>query len=763
MTFSANLGFPRIGPHRELKTAVEGFWKGKVTAAQLARTASELRRAAWAFQKDAGLDLIPANDFSLYDHVLDMTALLGAVPPRYHWKGGQVDLDTYFAMARGAQREGLDVTAMEMTKWFDTNYHYIVPEFHEGQTFALSSEKPFAEFKEAAQAAGRERVKPVLLGPLSYVLLGKAKSGKVSPLHDVLPKILPVYEEITARFAKAGAAWLQFDEPCLVQDRNAGELQALQNAYARIAAARGAMKLWVQTYFGHAGDSYETLVNLPVQAVGLDFVRGARNSDFVRQKGFPADKLLAAGVVDGRNIWLNHLENSLALLRELAGHAKGGLAVTPSCSLLHVPYDVSEERDLDVELRSWLAFARQKVQEVVRLARALDGERDEAFFATNAAALKSRAESPRTRHAGVRERMARTGEAEARRGLPAAERLKLQQKRLNLPAFPTTTIGSFPQTAEVRQARHRFRAGEMTEKDYEKFLQEKTREVIRLQEDIGLDVLVHGEFERNDMVEYFGEFLEGFAFTRNGWVQSYGSRCVKPPVVFGDVLRPAPMTVSWSAFAQAQTLKPMKGMLTGPVTILNWSFVRDDIPRSETCVQIALAIRGEAADLEKAGIRVIQIDEPALREGLPLRRGEWQSYLDWAVRCFRVASSGVRDDTQIHTHMCYSEFGDIIQAISDLDADVISIENSRSDLELLRVFRNFRYDKHIGPGVYDIHSPRVPSAGEMQRNLEAAAGVLPPANLWVNPDCGLKTRGTEETVPSLRNMVEAARRMRQAG
>jgi 5-methyltetrahydropteroyltriglutamate--homocysteine methyltransferase len=760
VTFVFNLGFPRIGRRRELKKATEGYWKGAVSEKGLREAAREIRRANWIFQKDAGLDSIPCNDFSFYDHVLDTVALLGAVPPRYGWKGGTVDLDTYFAMARGAQREGLDVTAMEMTKWFDTNYHYIVPEFYQNQEFRLSSKKPFEEFEEAKAVVGK-RARPVLVGPLSFVLLGKAKDEGVSPLRDVLPKVLDVYKEALGRLSAAGAEWVQFDEPCLVQDRSSEDLEALKRAYQALAEAKGGAKILVATYFGHVGDAYDALAALPVDGVAFDLVRGRRNLDFLREKGFPPEKTFVAGVVDGRNVWLNDLEASLGLLQDARKHGAGErLAVAPSCSLLHTPVDADQESALDTELRSWLTFAKQKVRETAALARALDGRRDEAFFEANRKALESRRTSKRTRNPQVRERVKKILASRPGRSTPAGERLKIQRERLPLPSFPTTTIGSFPQTQEVRKARLRFRKKEMSEDAYKAFLKEKTRDVVRLQEDIGLDVLVHGEFERNDMVEYFGELLDGFAFTQYGWVQSYGSRCVKPPVIFGDVARPRPMTTEWIGYAQSLTKKPLKGMLTGPVTILTWSFVRDDQPRSETCAQIAAALRDEVLDLESEGIRIVQIDEPTLREGMPLRKEERPEYLDWAVRSFLISSSGVRDETQIHTHMCYCEFGDIMESISALDADVLYIENSRSDQELLDVFKKFRYDKGVGPGVYDIHSPRVPGVEEMEKNLRDAARVLDPGLLWVNPDCGLKTRGFEETTPTLKNMVAAAKRMR---
>jgi 5-methyltetrahydropteroyltriglutamate--homocysteine methyltransferase len=758
VALSSTLGYPRIGRDRELKRACEAYWKGALSAEEVHRTAAELRRAHWQAQRAAGIDLIPCNDFSLYDTVLDAVALIGAVPPRYHRDGQTVNLDTYFAMARGAQRAGLDVTAMEMTKWFDTNYHYIVPEWHSGQRFHLASGKPFDELAEA-QAQGVP-ARPVLVGPLTLVLLGKPQEDGVDLLGATLDGILEVYAQVVARLAAAGATWIQLDEPCLVQDRTPAELAALRRAYAELAAHKGDARLLVQTYYGHVGDAFETLAALPVDAIGLDFVRGPRNLELLRRYGLPEGMHLAAGVVDGRNVWRADLDAALTLLEDVADMVRPErILVTPSCSLLHVPYDATRETSLDPELRGWLAFAEQKLAEVVTLTRGLNEGRAAVAgeLQASAAVQEQRRTSPRVHDPAVRRRMADVANG-ARP--PFAERQAAQRERLDLPALPTTTIGSFPQTAEVRRMRRRFEAGEITAEEYERFMEQAIAAAIRLQERLGLDVLVHGEFERSDMVEYFGEQLSGFAFTRHGWVQSYGSRCVRPPIIFGDVARPRPMTVRWSAYAQSLTQKPVKGMLTGPVTILNWSFVRDDQPRRETCRQIALALRDEVADLERAGLRVIQIDEPALREGLPLRRAEWAAYLEWAVACFRLAASGAGPATQVHTHMCYSQFDDIIDAISALDADVLSIENSRSGGELLDVFKQTGYDKEIGPGVYDIHSPRVPPEDEIVAMLRATTAVLPAERVWVNPDCGLKTRAWEEVTPALEHMVAAARRLR---
>ena len=768
MTQSTIVGYPRIGRSRELKRATERYWDGRVTREDLLETGASLRLEAWERMRDAEIDLIPSNTFSYYDQVLDTSAMVGAVPARYGWdaESRTIDLDLCFAMARGEQDATRDVTAMEMTKWFDTNYHYIVPELTADQRFALTSTKALDEYLEAREA-GIETM-PVLLGPVSYLLLGKVhgEDGEVDHGFDrlsLLDALLPVYEELLGRLAAAGAAWIQIDEPTLVQDRTREELDALATALERLAAASGSAKLLVQTYFGDVDTAYHTLLNAPIDGMGLDLVRGQRNLDLVRRHG-TRGKHLAAGVVDGRNVWINDLGASRATLEELRDIVGvDRLLVSTSCSTMHVPIELDRESDLDDELRSWLAFANEKIDEVATLTRALEGDEAAvaASFAANEAALESRRTAERTNNRAVRERLLATGAEDYSRPGSVLERQTAQGARLRLPRFPTTTIGSFPQTPELRRARRAHNRGDIATEEYEAAIEAEIERVIRLQEEIGLDVLVHGEPERNDMVEYFGEQLDGFAFTRFGWVQSYGSRYVKPPIVFGDVSRPAPMTVRWATYAQSLTSHPVKGMLTGPVTILNWSFVRDDQPRAETCRQIALAIRDEVVDLEAAGIQVIQIDEPALREGLPLRQSDWTAYLAWSVACFRLAASGVRDDTQIHTHMCYAEFNDIIEAISDLDADVISIENSRSDAELLEVFRDFEYDKGIGLGVYDIHSPRVPPTEEMAHRLEQALDRVAERLIWVNPDCGLKTRRYEETVPSLEHLVAAAQRLRE--
>ncbi|MBR1221209.1 5-methyltetrahydropteroyltriglutamate--homocysteine S-methyltransferase [Bradyrhizobium sp. U87765 SZCCT0131] len=768
----ATLGTPRIGPRRELKTALESFWAGKSDEKTLLEAASGLRAANWARQAARGVNVIPSNDFSLYDQVLDTSVMVGAIPARYGWTGGDVPLATYFAMARGSRPEAQEqacthghhghdhgVPAQEMTKWFDTNYHYMVPEFRRGQTFALSSHKPIDEYREA-RALGYQ-TRPVLLGPVTYLRLGKSEDEKVDVL-SLLPALLPVYVDVLRRLAAEGAEWVQLDEPCLVLDFDDAARAVLSDAYAAFAREVPQIKIMLTTYFGGLGDNAATVLSLPVAGLHLDLVRAPRQLDTVLARA-PSQIVLSLGVIDGRNIWRSNLPALLDRLAPVvAARGAAGVQIAPSCSLLHVPIDLSLETSFDTDLKSWLAFAVQKMDELSVLGRALAGDRagvSEAIAASGAAAAARRA-SPKVHSQAVADRVAAATAAMGGRTSAFAARAAVQRARFQLPAFPTTTIGSFPQTAEVRKARAAHDKGQLDDASYHKFLQDETARTIRWQEDIGLDVLVHGEFERNDMVQYFGEQLAGFAFTRYGWVQSYGSRCVRPPILFGDVSRPAPMTVAWWTFAQSLTTRPVKGMLTGPVTILNWSFVRDDVPRSAACRQIALAIRDEVVDLEKAGAAMIQIDEAALREGLPLRRDEWAAYLDWAVECFRIAASGVRDDTQIHTHMCYSEFNDIIGAIGAMDADVISIETSRSRMELLEAFRTYRYPNEIGPGVYDIHSPRVPDVSEMTELLTLARQRLADDQLWINPDCGLKTRRWEEVEPALVNMVAAAREVR---
>ncbi|SDE68924.1 5-methyltetrahydropteroyltriglutamate--homocysteine S-methyltransferase [Rhodospira trueperi] len=755
MTRSAILGFPRIGAHRDLKKAVEAHWKGQLDHAGLNRVAADLRARHWTTQKGVGIDVIPSNDFSFYDQVLDMTAALGAVPARFGHDGGPVGLNTLFAMARGTD----DAPAMEMTKWFDTNYHYIVPELHTGQQFTLSTTKAVDEFNEA-KALGIE-TRPVLIGPVTWLSLGKAKEPGFDPL-SLLEAVLPVYVELLSRLASAGAEWVQMDEPILALDLTEAQRKTLKRAYGLLSEV--GPKLMLATYFEGLRDNTELATGLPVSGLHIDLVRAPDQLDAVLE-ALRDDAVLSLGVIDGRNVWRADLEAALGPVdTAVARLGPDRVQVAPSCSLLHTPVDLDLETGLDAELRSWMAFSVQKLGEVVTLATAARTDRAVVAdtLAASSEAAAARRTSTRIHDAAVAARLAAVTPADTRRHSPFPDRQAAQRARLGLPAFPTTTIGSFPQTTEVRQKRAAFRRGDIDQAAYDGFLKDETERTVRIQEELGLDVLVHGEFERNDMVEYFGEHLSGFAFTRNGWVQSYGSRCVKPPVIFGDVSRPEPMTVGWSSYAQSLTARPMKGMLTGPVTILNWSFVRDDVPRSQTCRQIALAIRDEVVDLEAAGIGVIQIDEPALREGLPLRTTDWDAYLAWAVESFRLASSGVADETQIHTHMCYCEFNDIMPSIAALDADVISIETSRSDMELLDAFVDFHYPNEIGPGVWDIHAPRVPPMEEMRRMLEKAAKVLPADNLWVNPDCGLKTRGWPEVKASLENLVTAARSLRQS-
>ncbi len=753
-----NLGFPRIGAQRELKKAVESFWQGRSSEADLVAAGRSLRRAHWLKQREAGIDLIPSNDFSFYDQMLDLTCLVGNVPERFRAEDGSVSLETYFALARGRESTCGCGSACEMTKWFDTNYHYIVPEFDGSTNFSLSGSKPFDEYLEAKSLG--IQTKPILIGPLTYLHLGKSTEAGFDRL-ALLEKLLPVYGEILSRLAESGATWVQFDEPILALDLDESWREAFARAYQSLRAVSPKLSLLVATYFGELRENLTVATSLPVDALHIDLTRGGGELDEVLRH-LPGSKRLSLGVVDGRNIWRNDFESSLVqITRAQRVLSPERLLIAPSCSLLHVPVTLKQETTLDEEVKSWLAFAEEKLREVRSLADLAAGRGDAVAAYKNRVALHSRRASGRTFRADVRARSAAVQPGDAQRATPFAERLRLQHAELGLPKFPTTTIGSFPQTTEVRQARARWKRGELSGADYNAFLRERTAECVKFQEDVGLDVLVHGEFERNDMVEYFGEQLDGFVFTALGWVQSYGSRCVKPPIIFGDVHRPAPMTVEWSAYAQSLTSRPMKGMLTGPVTILQWSFVRDDIPHSETTRQIALAIRDEVCDLEAAGLKVIQIDEPALREGLPLRRCDWPAYLAWAGEAFRLSASGVKDETQIHTHMCYCEFNDIIASIAALDADVISIETSRSQMDLLEAFVTFRYPNGIGPGVWDIHSPRVPTTDEMLRLLQKGAAVLPSENLWVNPDCGLKTRGWKETKEALAHLVEAARELRQ--
>ncbi|MFZ5677056.1 MAG: 5-methyltetrahydropteroyltriglutamate--homocysteine S-methyltransferase [Pseudomonadota bacterium] len=765
---TASLGFPRIGRRRELKFALENYWAGKSPVEELLTIAKELRKTNWLLQQKCGIDFIPSNDFSLYDQMLDMSAVVGAIPKIYERPGSGVSPDLYFAMARGGeakicahghQHQTSGVPALEMTKWFDTNYHYMVPELTGDQAFALTSTKPVDEFLEAKALGIHTR--PVVVGPVTYLLLAKIKDGGAEPL-PLLPSLLPVYVELLRKLAAAGAQWVQIDEPVLVLDLTPDAKAAFTAAYETLAREVPELKLMLTTYFGGMGDNADLALKLPVAGLHVDLCAAPEQAEAVLSKARP-DLKLSLGVVNGRNIWRNDLAATLGWVGRYAGHA-GGIVIAPSCSLLHVPVDLDLETGLDPEIRSWFAFATQKIEEVALLARGLahGAIAVAAELARSDEAVRDRKESPKIHDRAVQLRARGVKHEMTLRRSPFAARRRAQGKRLGLPAFPTTTIGSFPQTSDVRKARSDFGKGMLSQADYDAFLRRETEKAVRWQEEIGIDVLVHGEFERNDMVQYFGERLAGHVFTKHGWVQSYGSRCVRPPVIFGDVSRPKPMTVEWSSYAQSLTPRPMKGMLTGPVTILQWSFVRDDLARADVCRQLALAIRDEVVDLEKAGIGIIQIDEPAIREGLPLRRTEWKAYLDWAVECFRLAAAGVADETQIHTHMCYSEFNDIIAAIGAMDADVISIETSRSKMELLDAFVSYRYPNEIGPGVYDIHSPRVPDAEEMAALLGKATAHLSPDQVWVNPDCGLKTRRWEEVRPALVNMVAAAGRLRMA-
>ncbi len=763
-----NLGFPRIGADRELKKALEAYWRGDLNREQLESTGRELRRAHWQLQADAGLDLIPTGDFAWYDQVLTLSATLGNIPARHRNADGSVDIDVLFRMARGRAPTGTPATACEMTKWFDTNYHYLVPEFSADQRFALSWTQIIDETREAV-ALGH-RVKPVLLGPLSYLYLGKEQEEGLDRL-TLLDQLLPVYRQLLQALVDAGAEWIQIDEPILVLDLPTPWRQAFEGCYHNLQNTPA--KLLLATYFGGLEDNLSTALELPVAGLHIDAVRAPGQLLPVLDR-LSGHKVLSVGVVDGRNIWRNDLQASLTLLQEASQRLGERLWLAPSCSLLHSPVDLERERDQGVRvldpagikdsdpLISWLAFAKQKVAEVVTLAQLLRGNpaAQSALEASNRAA-QSRRESPLIHKPEVQQRPRQISEPLWQRQSPFATRIAKQQALLQLPLFPTTTIGSFPQTTEIRQIRRDYKQLRLSAAEYNNRIRQEIADTIARQEQLGIDMLVHGEAERNDMVEYFGEQLDGFAFTRFGWVQSYGSRCVKPPIIYGDVSRPSPITVQWARYAQSLSDKPVKGMLTGPITMLCWSFERNDQPAETTATQIALALRDEVLDLEAAGIRAIQIDEPAIREGLPLRDKDRAHYLDWAVKAFRISAAGVQDDTQIHTHMCYSEFNDIIANIAALDADVITIETSRSHGELLQAFEDFEYPNDIGPGVYDIHSPNVPEVDTMVSLLKRAARNIPAERLWVNPDCGLKTRGWPETEAALKNMVEAAKVLRE--
>lgn len=760
MTTTHNLGFPRIGARRELKFALESYWKGESSRDALKALGAELRQRHW--QDQAGIDLVPVGDFAFYDQVLDMSFTLGNLPERVRGFHGDA-LDNYFRVARGRSAQSAEdhagccggVAAGEMTKWFDTNYHYIVPEFTSATEFRLDASRILEQLAEA-KAQG-VKAKPVLVGPVTYLSIGKAKDD--SDKLALLPRLLPVYAELLDALAAQGAEWVQIDEPLLVTELDADWQHAFNTAYHHLKAAK--VKILLATYFGQLQENKYLAANLPVAGLHVDAING-RDDVVPLLSMLPAHKVLSLGVINGRNIWKSDLAAILDWLEPLAQRLGERLWIAPSCSLLHVPVDLASEQKLDAEVKWWLAYALQKLEELRVLATALrhgrDAVKDE--LAANQAAISARRNSPRVNNPGVKAAIARLNAALGQRKSVYAQRAPKQAALLKLPAYPTTTIGSFPQTAEIRHARSEFKAGRLDAAGYKAAMQAEIGRSVKEQEVLGLDVLVHGEAERNDMVEYFGEQLDGYAFSQFGWVQSYGSRCVKPPILFGDISRPKAMTVEWIKYAQSLTQKPMKGMLTGPVTILNWSFVRDDQPRSVSCHQLALAIREEVLDLEKAGVRVIQIDEAALREGLPLRKSQWQEYLDWAVESFRITANGVRDETQIHTHMCYSEFNDIIASIADMDADVITIETSRSDMELLDAFDNFKYPNEIGPGVYDIHSPNIPSQEHIVQLMKKAAERVPVERLWVNPDCGLKTRQWAEVVPALTNMVAAAKTLR---
>ena len=747
------LGFPRIGAKRELKRGVEAYWRGEISQHELHQIGQKVKETNWQIQHDAGLDFVTVGDFSWYDQVLDTSTLLGVIPERFGTVDGNVSLDTYFCMARGQAPNVRETTACEMTKWFNTNYHYLVPELTINQEFRIASEQLFDEIKTAQQLG--HRAKPVIIGPLTYLWLSKTKGCDFDKL-SLLEKLIPIYNEIFARLNQLKVEWVQVDEPILILDLPKPWFEAYKRAYA--ALHFGSTQCLLATYFGAVQENLSLANQLPVHGLHLDLCSAPQE---IALPLIDKDKILSLGVVNGRNIWCTNLQAALAIINGAKETHGDKLWIGTSCSLIHSPVDLDNEPSLDTELKSWLAFSKQKVTEVVLLANA---ELENAVFSKalkeNQAVIASRANSPRVHNQEVRARMKQVTPEQAKR-TPYAERAEVQHHNFQLPLFPTTTIGSFPQTKEIRTARQEYKAGGLDKNAYQQAMREEIAKVISQQEALDLDVLVHGEAERNDMVEYFGELLNGFSFTANGWVQSYGSRCVKPPIIYGDVSRLHAMTVEWSSYAQSLTKRLVKGMLTGPVTILAWSFVRDDQSYADTALQIALALRDEVTDLEKAGIHVIQIDEPAFREILPLRKADWQNYFDWAVFCFRIASSGVEEKTQIHTHMCYCEFNDVIQAIADLDADVITLESSRSEMELLQAFESFAYPNEMGPGVYDIHSPRVPSTQEIIDNLERAIQYIPAERLWVNPDCGLKTRGWPEVIEALSHMVEASKYMRK--
>ena len=746
-------GYPRIGAKRELKFAVEAFWKGAKSEAELQAVAAEIRRLNWAAQKAAGADLLPVGDFSFYDQVLDTQVALGCIPKRFGFDAANLGLPEYFQLARGNATQ----FAMEMTKWFDTNYHYIVPEWHADTEFAAHSANLIAQIKEA-RALGHD-IKPTLVGPLTLLWLGKKKEEFGCRVATLLPKLLPAYAQLLRELAAEGVDWIQIDEPILAVDAPKPYLDAFPAVYKELANT--GVRIIIGTYFASVAEHLNLLKNLPVHGVHIDAVR-APESVAVFADAWPANKVLSVGLIDGRNVWRANLSKVIDTLAPVAAKLGNNLWIAPSCSLLHSPQDLAVEEKLDAEIKSWMAFAAQKLVElgVVKQALAHGKESVKEAIAASDAAAADRATNKLIHNEAVQKRVADLPQGADQRKSPFAERIKAQQAWMKLPILPTTTIGSFPQTTEIRQARAAFKKGELSAADYDAAMKKEIAYCVEEQEKLQIDVPVHGEAERNDMVEYFGEQLAGYCFSQFGWVQSYGSRCVKPPIIFGDVSRPNPMTVYWSSFAQTLTARPMKGMLTGPVTMFKWSFVRDDVPLSVVAKQIALALNDEVLDLEKAGIKVIQIDEPAIREAMPLKKAQWDEYLAWACESFRLSSTGAEDSTQIHTHMCYSEFNDILPAIASMDADVITIETSRSDMDLLTAFGDFKYPNDIGPGVYDIHSPRVPTAAEVEHLLRKAMDVVPVERLWVNPDCGLKTRGWPETIEQLKVMMEVTKKLR---
>ena len=745
-------GYPRIGAKRELKFAVEAFWKGNTSEAELQQVAANIRRSNWATQQAAGADLLPVGDFSFYDHVLDMQVALGCIPARFGFDAAALTLPEYFQLARGNATQ----FAMEMTKWFDTNYHYIVPEWHPQTGFKANSKNLIAQIKEA-RALGHD-IKPTLVGPITLLWLGKEKADGFNRL-DLLPKLLPEYQKLLRELANEGVDWIQIDEPILAVDADQAWLDAFAPTYKELAIT--GTRIILGTYFAGVAEHVDLLKNLPVHGLHIDGVRAPEQLAVFAQ-AWPQNKVLSVGLIDGRNVWRANLSQVIDTLAPLSAKLGNNLWIAPSCSLLHSPQDLAVEEKLDGEIKSWMAFAAQKLVELGVVKQALEHGKDavkDALAASDAAAA-DRATNKKIHNQAVQERVANLRPGADARKSPFAQRIEAQQAWMKLPLLPTTTIGSFPQTSEIRQARAAFKKGDLSAADYEAAMKKEIAYCVEEQEKLQIDVPVHGEAERNDMVEYFGEQLAGYCFSQFGWVQSYGSRCVKPPIIFGDVSRPNAMTVFWSTYAQSLTQRPMKGMLTGPVTMFKWSFVRDDIPLSQVCKQIALALNDEVLDLEKAGIKVIQIDEPAIREAMPLKKAQWDEYLAWACESFRLSSTDAEDSTQIHTHMCYSEFNDILPAIASMDADVITIETSRSDMELLTAFGDFKYPNDIGPGVYDIHSPRVPSEAEIEHLLRKAIEVVPVARLWVNPDCGLKTRGWPETIAQLQAMMNVTQKLR---